>query len=120
MKIIDNWKATLSSYSAIALAASTGLASLVATWGQVPDELKALIPQKYLAIITATVAAAGFIGRFIDQPHVTASASPASTAAAVAEVVADQVVDQAADAIEDKAADIVADAKASIIKAVTK
>jgi len=66
MKIIRNWKQTLTAYSTWALGV---IVTLPALWVELPPELKALIPTDKLAVVTAVVAAAGFIGRFVDQGH---------------------------------------------------
>lgn len=64
MKIIRNWKKALGHFSTMALTLSAGI---TATWLAVPEELKVLIPQKEMAIVTGIVAVAGLVGKFIDQ-----------------------------------------------------
>ncbi|MFT4075850.1 MAG: hypothetical protein QM647_09995 [Asticcacaulis sp.] len=64
MKLIDNWRSALRAYSTWALGA---VAAIPALWLQVPDEVKALIPAQDMAKITAVIAVAGLVGRFVDQ-----------------------------------------------------
>ena len=66
MKIIKNWKQTLTAYSTVALGIIVGIP---AVWNGVPPEVKALIPPDTMTVLAAIVATAGFIGRFIDQGH---------------------------------------------------
>ncbi len=64
MRLIKNWKQTLSAYSTWAL---TAAAAVPAFWLSVPEEVKALLPTDTLAVVSAIVALSGLAGRFIDQ-----------------------------------------------------
>lgn len=64
MKLIEHPLDALRHYSTQALAAS---AAIPALWASVPDEVKVFVPADKMAIITAVVAGAGFLGKFVKQ-----------------------------------------------------
>jgi hypothetical protein len=107
MKIIDNPKAALKSYSALALGAVTTVTGL---WAAFPDEAKALIPADKLALITAGVAVLGFVGRFISQ---TKTPAPIDAPAEVPAPQPETPVEAVKDAVIDVAA-------AEVVKAIKK
>lgn len=64
MKLIPDWRKTLLSYSAMALAF---VAFIPMLWAELPPEIVAMIPAEWHKWIVVTVATAGLIGRFIKQ-----------------------------------------------------
>lgn len=64
MKVIADWRKALWAYSTWALGAVVALPAL---WSQVPEEVRVLIPDEQMKIVLAVVAAAGLVGRFVDQ-----------------------------------------------------
>lgn len=67
MKLVPNWKARWKAYSVQAQATS---AAILLTWSQMPDEYKAVIPQKWIIVLAVTVLALGIIGAHVAQPSV--------------------------------------------------
>lgn len=64
MKIIQDWRKALRSYSAMALAFAVA-APMV--WAEIPPEVVEMIPQEWQTWIYRGVLILGLIGRFIKQ-----------------------------------------------------
>jgi len=64
MKFIDNLPQLWKMWSVRILAV---LAVIAGIWGQVPDDVKAMIPAQYLGYIVAFVSVCGIIARAIKQ-----------------------------------------------------
>lgn len=64
MKLVEGAKQAYKWFSMQAMAVAT---AIVSTWAMLPTELKAMIPAKYMAGITATVLVAGMVGRLLKQ-----------------------------------------------------
>lgn len=64
MKLIPEWREAWRMFSVQALGL---ILMLPLIWAEMPPEVKALIPASWHPYIVAAVAAAGLIGRLIDQ-----------------------------------------------------
>lgn len=64
MKLIDNWRQAWRFVSVQAMALALALQGV---WINLPDDLRALIPDKLALSITAGILVLGLIGRLIQQ-----------------------------------------------------
>ncbi len=64
LKLIENWK---SAYRWISVWALATLSALPIVWANLPDDLKAEVPQGWAKWIMMLVAFGGLAGRFVDQ-----------------------------------------------------
>lgn len=65
MKLIPDWKQAPRWFSTQAMAFA-GI--LQAAWFGIPDDLKASVPQEWVAGLTAALMVLGILGRIVDQP----------------------------------------------------
>ena len=64
MKLIPDWKQAPKWFSVQALSLA---ATIQATWALIPDDLKASIPQEWVAGATSVILVLGVLGRILDQ-----------------------------------------------------
>ena len=64
MKLIPDWKSAPRWFSTQAMA----LAGIVqAAWLGIPDDMKASVPQEWVAALTGALMVLGIVGRLVDQ-----------------------------------------------------
>lgn len=64
MKLVPDWKQAWRWFSVQALAA---IVALPLVWGMLPSDVKAFLPEGWEPWVLVSLAAAGIIGRVIDQ-----------------------------------------------------
>jgi ABC-type uncharacterized transport system permease subunit len=74
MRLVENWKQAWTWFSMWAMSAIVAIPSSIAllplVWADMPQELKSQIPGNWLVWVLVGLAAAGWIGRLIDQKKV--------------------------------------------------
>lgn len=64
MRLVEDWKQAWRWFSVQALAA---IVALPVAWGLLPADVKAFLPQSWEPWVLVGIAAAGIVGRIIDQ-----------------------------------------------------
>ena len=64
MKMVRGWRASLKWFS---VQAFVTVGVIQSTWLTIPDDVKMMIPEKYVTGLTIFLALAGVVGRLVDQ-----------------------------------------------------